>query len=138
MQRFIRILVWTIRIAVYGSLAFVLVAVLMPSPGGIFNGSQEEVAKLFVTQEIDPPLLKYKWDTGHYPTTQQGLMALIKEPAGITGWKGPYRSKNTVPLDPWKNPYHYRYPGIHNPNSYDTWSSGTPKTEGHPEDIGNW
>ena len=83
-------------------------------------------------------LLSYKMGTDHYPTTQQGLMALIQPPAGVTRWAGPYLKNKTTPLDPWRNPYHYRYPGIHNPNTYDCWSSGPDGIDGTADDIGNW
>lgn len=52
----------------------------------------------------------YRLDTGHYPTSAQGLAALTKAPANEARWQGPYMKKD-VPADPWGNPYHYRQPG---------------------------
>jgi len=52
----------------------------------------------------------YRIDTGRYPTTEQGLNALLTAPAGATKWNGPYLSK-AVPPDPWGRAYLYRAPG---------------------------
>jgi general secretion pathway protein G len=138
MKRILRILVWTIRIVVYGAFALVLVIALylnIPSP--IQEPSQDGIPEIFVTEEIDNPLFRYKWDTGHYPTTEQGLMALIQAPPGVKNWHGPYLTTMS-PVDPWRNAYHYRYPGIHNPATYDVWSSGPDGQDGTVDDIGNW
>lgn len=52
----------------------------------------------------------YRLDTGHYPTTEQGLAALVTAPANEPKWNGSYLTK-AVPLDPWGHPYVYRSPG---------------------------
>lgn len=52
----------------------------------------------------------YRLDTGHYPTTEQGLNALAAKPNDVTKWNGPYLQK-AVPVDPWGNAYVYRSPG---------------------------
>jgi len=54
----------------------------------------------------------YKLDTGHFPTTEQGLAALRVKPAGVERWDGPYLPKE-IPNDPWGKPYIYKYPGDH-------------------------
>lgn len=51
----------------------------------------------------------YKLDTGLYPTTEQGLAALWFQPQDLRNWTGPYTDKE-IPVDPWGNPYFYRYP----------------------------
>lgn len=81
-------------------------------------------------------------DCGRYPTTTQGIQALLTRPASISEklWKGPYL--DAIPFDPWGREYVYRYPGIHNTNSYDLYSTGgdeTSKSGGDdPDDINNW
>jgi len=52
-------------------------------------------------------------DVGRYPTQQEGLQALVANPAGLAPWRGPYLKTNTAgpPLDPWGHPYQYRFPG---------------------------
>ncbi|MCX6349739.1 MAG: type II secretion system major pseudopilin GspG [Candidatus Aureabacteria bacterium] len=84
----------------------------------------------------------YNSDMGDYPTTEQGLRALVV-PAGGTaghGWKGPYLKKRTIPPDPWKHPYSYVSPGQHHPD-YDIAShgkDGAPGGTGKDADVNNW
>ncbi len=103
-----------------------------------FCGGPEDVAKSFVTAVIDTPLQAYRTTTGSYPHTWPGLLALIRQPLGVVGWKGPYLVTKVIPLDPWDTAYHYRFPGVHNPGRYDCWSSGPDKIDGTADDIGNW
>jgi len=53
----------------------------------------------------------YYLDTGRYPASSEGLTALVRRPGNVTTWNGPYIKGDTVPLDPWGNPYVYRSPG---------------------------
>ncbi|MDR3143598.1 MAG: type II secretion system major pseudopilin GspG [Puniceicoccales bacterium] len=102
----------------------------------IFGSSQEKVAELFVRETVRTPLMSYRMNVGHYPTTDQGLKALIKAPEGVgRRWKGPYVDE--LPLDPWGRAYEYRCPGEHNRDKYDVWSLGA-KGNGGGEAIGNW
>ncbi len=81
-------------------------------------------------------------DCGRYPTTSEGLKALINCPTNISGgrWHGPYMDE--IPIDPWGNVYVYRCPGIHNTNGYDLYScgfDGISKSGGDDlDDINNW
>lgn len=52
----------------------------------------------------------YRLDLGYYPTQEQGLNALVIQPENETRWQGPYLEK-AIPLDPWSQPYLYRFPG---------------------------
>lgn len=81
---------------------------------------------------------QYRIDTGHYPTSEQGLLSLVKPPANESKWAGPYLKKN-VPDDPWGNPYGYKSPGEH--AEYDLYSFGKDAQAGgekEAEDIVNW
>jgi general secretion pathway protein G len=120
------------------ALIVMVVAAAVTELGGIFSGGQAQIATVFVKQDIDTPLLAYKMATGSYPTTEQGLKALIVAPDGVTGWHGPYLNTKDIPKDPWGSDYQYRYPGVHNPQSYDVWSLGPSKTDGSTDNIGNW
>jgi len=102
----------------------------------LFGGGQEEVARIFVNESIDPALMAYRLNVGRYPTTDEGLAALRTAPSGVAErWKGPYIEQEA--LDPWQNPYQYRYPGTRNPDKYDVWSHGPDGVESG-DDIGNW
>jgi general secretion pathway protein G len=81
---------------------------------------------------------QYRIDVGRYPSTGQGLAALVVRPEGEPRWAGPYLAK-AVPPDPWGRPYGYRAPGEH--GDYDLWSTGPDGTAGGaPDDaqLRNW
>ena len=73
----------------------------------------------------------YKVDTGYYPTTEQGLEALITPPPDVTNWKGPYLKQKEIPMDPWGNEYVYRSDG----ESFELFSVGKDGREGTEDDI---
>ena len=105
----------------------------------IFGGAQTTTAKLFVTESIKLPLTSYRIAMGDYPSTSEGLQALIAAPASrAEQWHGPYFSDPKIPVDPWGEAYIYHYPGVHNPKGYDIYSKGPDKVEGTADDIGNW
>ncbi len=86
---------------------------------------------------LEVALDSFEVDTGRYPTTQEGLAALIEAPSNLKGWNGPY-IKRGVPKDPWGNPYIYTCPGRHNTDGYDLQSLGPDGQEGGDDDIDNW
>jgi general secretion pathway protein G len=87
---------------------------------------------------IGAGLDQYRLDVGTYPSTSQGLEALMRNP-NVPNWNGPYLKK-TAPKDPWGNPYKYRCcPGQH--GEYDLWSEGrdaAPGGEGEDADVVSW
>ena len=117
-----------------------LVAVLVKNVTGDLTRGEESAASLFVKTTLTAPLTSFRIDTGDYPTTAQGLQALITKPSNANGWRGPYYESNDgkLPLDPWKQPYEYRYPGTRNKSGFDLFSKGRDRTEGTEDDIGNW
>jgi general secretion pathway protein G len=70
----------------------------------------------------------YHLDSGRYPTSAEGLGALVQKPDGAMSWNGPYLSSNLVPKDPWGRPYVYKFPGQH--GAYDIISLGPEGREG--------
>lgn len=87
---------------------------------------------------LDKALEQYRLDNGHYPSSEQGLEALITQPAGERKWDGPYLQKG-VPLDPWGFPYVFKSPGEH--GDYDLLSQGKDGQaggSGEAADIKNW
>jgi len=81
----------------------------------------------------------YKLDTGLYPTTEQGLVALRERPQGVNQWNGPYLPKE-VPLDPWAHAYVYKFPGDHGdePDIISYGADGTPGGTDIYADIVSW
>jgi general secretion pathway protein G len=80
---------------------------------------------------------QFRLDTGSYPTTDQGLNALMADP-GVEGWDGPYLKK-AIPVDPWGKPYNYKSPGEH--GDYDLSSygkDGAPGGDNKYKDITSW
>lgn len=118
-----------------------LATLLITNVGNIFGESRTKIAEIFVNQTMKTPLNAYRFSTGDFPSTAEGLQALLAPPDGKADrWRGPYLDVpgNKLPLDPWSEPYQYRYPGVKNKNSFDLWSKGPDKTEGSDDDIGNW
>jgi general secretion pathway protein G len=81
----------------------------------------------------------YRLDTGKFPTTEEGLEALRTAPSGVRNWNGPYLPKD-IPLDPWGNPYVYKYPGDHGdePDIVSNGADGRPGGEGEDADVLSW
>jgi general secretion pathway protein G len=99
--------------------------------------SEVKVARAQI-ESFGKALDQYRLDTGHYPTTEQGLGALITKPADETRWDGPYLKKG-IPTDPWGTAYTYKRPGTH--GEFDIISFGkdtVPGGTGEDADIGNW
>ncbi len=118
-----------------------LVGVLVVNLGGDLDRGQQDVSKLFVQTTLRAPLTAYRIDMGNYPTTAEGLQALITAPASKADrWRGPYFDApgGKIPLDPWGEPYAYRFPGVKNPGSYDLYSKGPDGQADTADDIGNW
>lgn len=116
-----------------------LIGLAVTNLEGVFDDAKISTAKLFVRETIRLPLTSYKMKIGDYPSTAEGLQALIAAPNGkAEQWTGPYLSEPRVPIDPWGEPYVYRYPGVKNKTGYDIFSKGPDKTEGTADDIGNW
>ena len=99
--------------------------------------SEVKVAQAQI-DSLEKALDQYRLDTGHYPTSEQGLVALTIRPSSEPKWQGPYLKK-TSPPDPWGRAYVYRYPGEH--GEYDLFSygkDGQPGGTGEAADITNW
>jgi general secretion pathway protein G len=76
--------------------------------------SKVKAAKIQM-QSFSSSLDLFNLDAGRYPSTSEGLAALVRRPPGVAAWNGPYLKGGNVPNDPWNNPYIYRAPGEHNP-----------------------
>lgn len=115
----------------------ILAAVVVPR----FASRPEQARETRVRTDIarlDTALDTFQLDCGRYPTTEEGLRALVEAPPNATGWREEYIKGGGVPKDPWGNAYQYRRPGQRNPSSYDLYSAGADGQPGTSDDIGNW
>ena len=117
----------------------ILAGIFAPRFLGQAESAKRKAAKLEIDQ-IGQSLDLYKLETGKYPTSQEGLAALVTAPSGATNWNGPYLKKTSVPKDPWGNDYKYVSPGDQN-RPYDIVSLGGDGKEGGDgdgKDIASW
>ncbi|MGQ4274799.1 type II secretion system major pseudopilin GspG [Terrihabitans sp. B22-R8] len=115
-----------------------IVALVGPRVLGYLGDSKVKTAKIQI-QGFTSALDLYYLDTGRYPSSSEGLNALVQRGAGTTTWNGPYLKGGSVPLDPWGRPYVYRTPSEHGP--YDIVSRGSDGQEGgtgDAADIVSW
>lgn len=91
-------------------------------------------------QTLSASLIRYKTKGGLYPTTEQGLDALVNKPSDGPQPRSYSKllSSEQALIDPWGGKYQYRRPGKHNPETYDIYSLGPDGQEGTEDDIGNW
>ena len=118
----------------------ILVAAVVPRLVGRSEQARRETAKSDIKGALALSLDLYELDNGHYPTTSQGLDALVHKssmPPVPDNWNGPYLKKK-MPIDPWGKSYVYSCPGSHNTEDYDLYSYGPNGTEGGDDDIVNW
>lgn len=100
------------------------------------GGAKSKTAGVQIA-DLDKSLELFKLDVGRYPTTEEGLNALVAKPGSVNGWTGPYL-KGGVPTDPWGHPYRYASPG---PNGgieiLSLGADGAPGGDGENADIRN-
>ena len=104
-----------------------------------FLGKSKVKAAKIQIQSLTSALDLYALDAGQYPSSSEGLEALMRRPGGVTTWSGPYLKGDVVPKDPWGKPYIYRSPGQH--GAYDILSYGSDGQEGGTgaaSDITSW
>jgi general secretion pathway protein G len=100
--------------------------------------SKTKTARIQI-EELGGALDIYRLEVGRYPTTDEGLQALVEQPGEAKNWNGPYLKKSQVPKDPWGFDYQYRSPGEH--GSFDVWSLGADNREGgegEDQDVYGW
>lgn len=114
-----------------------LAALVGPRLFGTLDKAKRQVAKTQI-ELLSGALDQFRLDVGRYPTTDEGLEALLAPPEGMERWNGPYLEKG-VPKDPWGRLYVYKSPGEH--GEYDIISlglDGEPGGSGENADITSW
>ena len=102
------------------------------------GGAKSGVARMQI-EDFGAALDLYYLDNGRYPSSEEGLSALISPPGDTGEWNGPYLKKKNIPEDAWGNEYHYDSPGQNGP--YDLYSYGADKAsggDGEGKDIVSW
>jgi general secretion pathway protein G len=107
---------------------------VLPHMMGALGKAKNETTATQIEQ-ISAALDYFKIDNGRYPTTDEGLQALVTAPAALTTWNGPYLAKPELPVDGWKHPFQYQLDG----DSFALYSlgaDGKPGGTGADADIG--
>lgn len=112
-----------------------LVAMVMPRLTGRGEQARNAAARADIQANIATALKLYELDNGRFPTSDEGLNALLAKPASAPNWNGPYLEKK--PLDPWGKEYKYKSPGDHRSADYDLYSLGRDGVES-ADDTKNW
>src|SRR6201998_522223 len=100
-----------------------LIGLVAPAALRQLGSAKEKIAHQSI-ERLASVLDIYKLDVGTYPSTEQGLQALITRPSGITRWNGPYLKGEKLPEDPWGRPFVYRSPSQRPGHEYDLLSLG--------------
>lgn len=126
-------------VVIIGVLGAIVVPQFMSRP----DQAKVTAAKIDI-QAISTALEMYRLDNAQYPSTQQGLDALVKRPVGAPvarNWN-PQAYLKSLPVDPWGTPYQYLNPGVKSVDGgydlYSLGSDGVPGGEGHAAELGNW
>ena len=127
-----------IELLVVLTIIALLGAVVGPQIIGNLGSARSNATKIQI-EDFGAALDLFYLDNGRYPTTEEGLRALVAEPANLETWDGPYLKKSILPQDAWHNDYRYEAPGRN--GSYDLYSYGadnTPGGEGENRDLVSW
>ena len=132
-QRGFTLMEMLVVLAILGLLA----SLVGPAVLNQLGGAKSKTAAIQI-KDLEQAMEMYKLDVGRYPTTSQGLDALVKKPSGASGWNGPYL-KASVPEDPWGGKYQYKYPGDRAEIDIFTYGAdANPGGDGEDGDVGNW
>jgi general secretion pathway protein G len=113
-----------------------LIGLVAPAALRQLGGARVSVAHQSI-ERLGSVLDLYKLDAGVYPTTEQGLQALVERPADVADWNGPYLKGEQMPIDPWNHPFVYTSPSTRSGHDYDLCSKGPPSGSGQSDMICN-
>ncbi|MCH7504040.1 type II secretion system major pseudopilin GspG [PVC group bacterium] len=112
-----------------------LAAMVMPRLTGRSEQARVTIAEADIKANIATALKLYELDNGAFPSTSEGLSALLSKTASASNWHGPYLETDIT--DPWGRPYQYKSPGDHR-KDYDLYSIGKDGIEESDDDVRNW
>jgi general secretion pathway protein G len=115
-----------------------IMALVGPRVLNYLGESKVKAARIQI-ESFESSLDLFYLDAGRYPSTIEGLTALVKRPAGLASWSGPYLKSGNVPNDPWGRPYGYKSPGEHGAYDIVSFGAGGPGgTDGAASVIASW
>ncbi len=115
-----------------------IAAFAVPRVMKYLGGARSDAAAIQV-ERLGGILDLYRLDMGRYPDTDEGLRALVEAPVDAERWNGPYLKKENSLIDPWGEPYEYRFPGDH--GEYDLYTLGADRVDGgdgEDADVTSW
>lgn len=127
-----------IELLVVMAILGLIIGLVGPQVLKYFSGAKSDTARMQI-KDLGSGLDLFYLENGRYPTTQEGLQALINPVPGLDKWDGPYLKKKKIPKDPWGHAYHYDSPGEH--GAYDLYSYGADNTsggKGENADVVSW
>jgi general secretion pathway protein G len=115
-----------------------LAAIVGPQVMRYLDSSKTQSARV-QAKNVAAALNLFKLDASRYPTQEEGLNALLKAPANVPNWNGPYLPEANAIIDPWGRPYVMRVPGEHGEvDVFTLGSDGAAGGTGEARDVGNW
>jgi len=115
-----------------------LAAIVGPQVMKYLDSSKSQSARV-QAKNVAAALNLFKLDASRFPTAEEGVNALIKQPANVPNWNGPYLPEQSAIIDPWGRPYLLRIPGEHGDiDVYSLGSDGQPGGTGEARDVGNY
>ncbi|MFT4550310.1 MAG: general secretion pathway protein G [Verrucomicrobiales bacterium] len=123
-------------VLVLAIIALLLGAAVFKLTGVFESGQTNRVQQDLST--FQSALNLYRMNAGTFPSSEQGLMALVEKPSSGRQPKSWQQTMKTEQVDPWQNPYGYSFPSRHGQNEPDVWSFGPDMVDGTEDDIGNW
>ncbi len=127
-----------VEILVVITIIGLIMALVGPRVLNYLGEAKVKAAKIQI-ESFSSTLDLFYLDVGRYPSSSEGLTALLQRPGGVQSWNGPYLKGEAVPNDPWGHPYIYRVPGEH--GAYDIVSYGSDGQEGGTgtaADVTSW
>ena len=127
-----------IELVVVVTILALIAGIVLPNVIGHVGTSRHKTERI-QDEELSTALENFRLEAGRYPSSEEGLAALVVRPDSLTRWYGPYIRKKTVPQDPWGVDYHYRSPGQF--GAYDLYSLGRDNQqggEGEDADVKSW
>ncbi len=115
-----------------------LAGIVGPQLMNHMGASKTKAARVQI-EDLAAALDMYKLDVGRYPSSEQGLAALVEKPVNSKRWNGPYLRKTKVPQDPWVQDYRYVSPGQYGNFDLSSYGAdGKQGGEGEDQDINSW